>query len=54
MNVENRNNVMLSIYMKCPICREKFRFRINMNRHLRDEHGDWEAEKYMSSIKKGE
>tara|TARA_R100001530_G_scaffold129397_1_gene99695 strand:- start:711 stop:905 length:195 start_codon:yes stop_codon:yes gene_type:complete len=44
------STLLISITMKCPLCKETFRNKFNVRKHLHKEHTESEAEKYLMKI----
>ena len=45
MNADYVIRLLAIIKMKCPLCNEKYKYRVNLRHHLKREHTDIDAEK---------
>ena len=52
MNDRNAGLIMSMIKIKCPICTNKFKYRVNLKHHLKKEHTDMEAEQIFYVLEK--
>lgn len=47
MRGELTNLVMQTVLMSCPLCKEKYRLRVNLFSHIRGEHTLLELQEYL-------
>ncbi len=50
MKPETAKLIASIIKVPCPLCDEKFRNKFNAHYHLKKEHTNLEAEKYLNTI----
>lgn len=43
--------LMSHVFMKCPLCTETYRTKVNLRKHINREHNEIEAEKFIKRKK---
>ncbi len=47
MNGKTAQLILAFLGKRCPLCNDKFRYKVNFERHLINDHDQDEAEKYL-------
>lgn len=54
MEAKNASVILSSLHYQCPFCNKSTRLKPVLRKHLKREHTDWEADKYIKNYKKKE
>lgn len=47
MNGKTAQLILAFLGKRCPLCNERYKYKVNFERHLIKEHEQEEAEKYL-------
>lgn len=52
MNEDYAQKLLSIIRIKCPLCEERFKYRVNLRNHLKRNHTDIEADYIFLNLEK--